>query len=110
MSDQTQLDEPKPQSGNDIGPEIGPEISLTSIREYIWARYVDNEWDRDIEHDEEALLAQLSAHYEEHTPETDPEVWYYGVLLFERSFHTEDPAARREVLLQSKGNIPKTYV
>ena len=94
MTDQAQLDEPKPRGGNEIG--------LTAIREYIWARYVDNEWDRDVEYDEEQILEQLSRHYEEHSPETDPEVWYFGVLLFERSFHVKSPEAQREMLLQAK--------
>ena len=65
MADQAQLDEPKPRGGNEIG--------LTAIREYIWARYVDNEWDRGVEHDEEQILQQLARHYETHSLETDPE-------------------------------------
>jgi formylglycine-generating enzyme len=94
MTDQAQVDEPKPSGHNEIG--------LTAIREYIWARYVDNEWDRDIEYDEEQILAQLGRHYDEHPPETDPEAWYYAVLLFERSFHVKAADHQREMLLEAK--------
>lgn len=94
MPDQAQIDEPKPHGGNEIG--------LNAIREYIWARYVENEWDRGVEHDEERILDQLTRHYQTHPIETDPEAWYFGVLLFERSFQAKDPGVQREMLLQAK--------
>lgn len=94
MSEQVEVGEHKWQAGK--------EISLITIREYLWARYVDNEWDRDVQYDEEALLEQLRAHYEESPPETDPEVYYFGILLFERSFHRKDQKEQRDMLLEAK--------
>ena len=83
-------------------PPTPKEIGLTQVKQYVWSRYVDQEWDRDVKVDEEEYLRLFRQHYETSSPETDPEVFYYAILLFERSYQIADKKQRNETLLLAK--------
>ncbi len=78
------------------------EIGLNDVKQYVWSRYVENEWDTSVRYDEDRFLRIFEEHYAKASPETDPEVFYYAILIFERTFREKDPKARAEGLLRAK--------
>ncbi len=76
------------------------EVALKDIKEYIWARYIENEPDVEPVLPEEQMLEVLDQYYEEIPPSQDPEVYYYGILLFEAAY--ERSAKKDEYFIKSK--------
>jgi len=66
------------------------EVALKDIKEYIWARYIENEPDVEPVLPEDQMLEVLDQYYEDVQPSQDPEVYYYGILLFEAAFERAD--------------------
>ena len=60
-----------------------PEVK--SIREYVWAKYIDYAHGGD-DIDEARALAKLEKHHREHTIADDGETYYLGILYFEQAF------------------------
>lgn len=64
-------------------------LTLTAVKEYIWAKYVENE-DVPEDLDEEDILAFFEDHYRENRVEDDPEPFYFGILMFEMAWDHAD--------------------
>lgn len=77
----------------------GERPSMEKVRQYIWARYIDNVKAR-FEIDEEQALKVFEEHYGKHPLNQDDECFYYGILLYERAF--SDDKNRAKYLVKSK--------
>ena len=68
--------------------------TMALVRQYVWDRYIDNVRPR-VEIDEEQALKLLEDHYSKHPLNQDDECFYYGILLYERAFSSEDKDTQR---------------
>jgi formylglycine-generating enzyme required for sulfatase activity len=68
--------------------------TMALVRQYVWDRYIDNVRPR-VEIDEELALKLLEDHYSKHPLNQDDECFYYGILLYERAFSSEDKDTQR---------------
>ncbi|MCW8139786.1 MAG: SUMF1/EgtB/PvdO family nonheme iron enzyme [Planctomycetota bacterium] len=80
------------QATMDLNPE--------TVRQYVWARYIDNVRPR-VEIDEDQALKLFEDHYSKHPLNQDDECFYFGILLYERAFSAED-ATRARYLVKAK--------
>ncbi|RMG08620.1 MAG: hypothetical protein D6731_21455 [Planctomycetota bacterium] len=75
------------------------DLTREKINEYIWAKYIDNT-KPPTEIDEEQALHFFERFYGKHPLNQDEECFYYGILLYERSF--SDEANRARYLVKAK--------
>lgn len=71
------------------------------INEYIWKRYIDNTSNYPDVEDKEAL-DELERFYAKHPVNEDQECVYYGVLLFEMAWQTEDKPRQAQLIVKAK--------
>ncbi len=82
--------------------KMAGEISINNVKEYIWAKYIENEPDLDCPLSDEEMLAVMDEYYASSPPESDPEIFYYGVLLFEMAYEVADEAKQEEFFIRAK--------
>jgi hypothetical protein len=87
-----------PQPTTPAPDAVPSELSVATIQQYVWARYVEFE-QAPFEVDEEAALALFRSHYASHPLEQDSECFYFGILAYERSF--ADPEHQLERLREA---------
>ena len=69
--------------------------------QYIWNRYIDNA-KTDIVVDEDDALRKFEEHYSKHALNEDDDCFYYGILLYEKSFAAPDGEARIRYLRKTR--------
>ncbi|MHC5036216.1 MAG: formylglycine-generating enzyme family protein [Planctomycetota bacterium] len=72
--------------------EADQAISITAIKEYIWARYIENE-EAEIGISEDEILEFFRDHYTRIPIESDGDSFYFGILMFEKAW---EDAERKE--------------
>ncbi|MHC4779455.1 MAG: formylglycine-generating enzyme family protein [Planctomycetota bacterium] len=87
-------------------------LSLTQVKEYIWAKYIEND-DVEDELEETGVIAFFERLYSEVSIAADDEAFYYGVLLFERAWEDDEKKEEyfflaREVFLQHRERTGET--